>query len=105
MGHSTDFYNRRYGVEFDDFEETLRKITALDVNIWSATNMEVYDYINAVNNLEISEDKTKVYNNSDVNVYAVIILCKVIGFTRANISHRKPELSCKKAKINIKLYL
>ena len=39
---------------------------------YHATNMEIYDYVNAVNNIEISEDKTKVYNSSNVDIYAVI---------------------------------
>ena len=71
-GHSTDLYNKRYGMGFADLEATLKKLTAEDVNIWSATNMQIYDYIHAVEGLEISEDKTKIYNSSDVDVYAVI---------------------------------
>ena len=34
--------------------------------------MEVYDYVHAVENLEVSEDKTKIYNSADVDVYAVV---------------------------------
>ena len=71
-GHSTDLYNKRYGMGFADLEATLKKLTAEDVNIWSATNMQIYDYIHAVEGLEVSEDKTKIYNSSDVDVYAVI---------------------------------
>ena len=71
-GHASDLYSKKYGVGFADLEETFKKLTADGVNIWSATNMEIYDYVNAVNNIEISEDKTKVYNSSDVDVYAVI---------------------------------
>ena len=71
-GHASDLYSKKYGVGFADLEETFKKLTAEGVNIWSATNMEIYDYVNAVNNIEISEDKTKVYNSSNVDIYAVI---------------------------------
>ena len=71
-GHATDLYSKKFGVGFTDLEETFKKLTAEGVNIWSATNMEVYDYIHAVENIKIREDKTKIYNSSDVDVYAVV---------------------------------
>lgn len=71
-GHASDLASKKYGVDFTDLETTFQKLTAEDVNIWSATNMEIYDYVHAVEGITLSEDKTKAINDSDVDVYAVI---------------------------------
>lgn len=71
-GHSSDLSSKKYGAGYEELEAVLKKLTADDVNIWSATNMEIYDYVNAVRGLRISDDKTKVINDSDVAVYATI---------------------------------
>ena len=59
-------------------QATFKKLTAEGVNIWSATNMEIYDYIHAATDIKVSEDKTKVINSSDVDDYAVINGQKVV---------------------------
>jgi hypothetical protein len=38
-------------------------------DIWYATNMEIYEYVQAYNRLETSYDKTFVYNPSNITVW------------------------------------
>ena len=38
-------------------------------DIWYATNIEIYDYVNAYKNLQISVDKRIIHNPSDIDVW------------------------------------
>lgn len=39
-------------------------------DIWFATNMEIYNYVNAFNSLVFSADGSKVYNPTNIDVFA-----------------------------------
>lgn len=64
-GHSFEFdKNNNWNV----IEEFVEYISNRD-DIWYATNIDIYDYINAYNNLKWSTDLNSVYNPSGVPVW------------------------------------
>lgn len=63
-GHSSDLAS-----DWSIMESFLEKLSKQN-DIWSATNIEIVDYVNAVRTLEITEDYIK--NNSEVTVYAKV---------------------------------
>lgn len=71
------FYLWGHSYEFDDndnwnvIEEFAKYIGGRD-NIWYATNIEVYDYVQAYKNLQTSYDKTIVHNPSAIDVWVEI---------------------------------
>lgn len=64
-GHSYEFNDNN---NWDIIENFAQK-TGLKKDIWYATNMEIYNYINSFNNLQYSADKTNVTNNSNIDLY------------------------------------
>ena len=40
-------------------------------DVWYATNIEIYEYVEAYRNLIYSQDKSKVYNPSALPVYMI----------------------------------
>lgn len=52
--------------------EEFCKIVSTDENIWFATNMEVYEYIQALKNLKFSADCTIVKNPSAISVWIAV---------------------------------
>ena len=50
-------------------DELLSRLSERD-DIWYATNIEIYDYMQAIKNLRVTADETAVYNPSAVTVYA-----------------------------------
>lgn len=68
MGHSYEFDwnvpNNNWGV-IEEFAEFIGNRE----NIWYATNIEIYDYIAAYNQLIFSMDYTKVYNPTCTTLY------------------------------------
>lgn len=71
------FYLWGHSYEFDDadnwqvIEEFAKYIGGRD-DIWYATNIEVYDYVKAYENLQTSVDKKTVYNPSAIGVWVAI---------------------------------
>ena len=57
-GHSYEFDNDQ---NWDHLETICQKFSACE-DIWYATNMEIYEYVNAYYSLVYSADGTKVYN-------------------------------------------
>lgn len=57
-GHSFEFDNKN---NWDHGEEVMKKLSGHD-NIWYATNIEIYDYVQAYNSLVYSADGTRIYN-------------------------------------------
>ena len=57
-GHSFEFDNKN---NWDHGEEVFKKLSGHD-DIWYATNIEIYDYVQAYNSLVYSADGTKIYN-------------------------------------------
>ncbi|MCQ6559487.1 polysaccharide deacetylase family protein [Paenibacillus mendelii] len=69
------FYVWGHGFEFDMYEDAWEKIEAFcseisgKPEVWYATNIEIYDYVKAVNELRYTEQGTVVYNPSALDVY------------------------------------
>lgn len=64
-GHSNEFDNN------DNWEviENFTKYIGGREDIWYATNIEIYDYVKAYENLQTSVDKSMVYNPSVIDVW------------------------------------
>lgn len=68
------FYFWGHSYEFDDdctwgLIEEFAKYTGGKDDIWYATNIEIYDYVTAYNNLVVSADKKRVYNPSVMDIW------------------------------------
>ena len=68
------FYVWGHSYEFDDMDnwnviEEFAEFMGGREDIWYATNMEIYEYVQAYNRLETSYDKTFVYNPSNITVW------------------------------------
>ena len=57
-GHSFEFDNND---NWDYMESLTDKLSGRD-DIWYATNIEIYDYVNAYLSLGVSADRSKIYN-------------------------------------------
>lgn len=57
-------------LRWDDIEALCKKLG--DANIWSATNLEVYNYVEALKKIEIDTSTNRVTNPTDVDVYIQI---------------------------------
>lgn len=64
-GHSYEF-ERTLGWEL--LEDICRKLAGKD-DIWYATNMEIYEYVNAYNSLVFSADSTIVHNPTTKDIW------------------------------------
>ncbi len=67
-GHSYEF---NLANNWDRIEEFCKKASEYD-NIWFATNIEIYDYIMAMRNLEISANRKSIFNPSRLSVWVDI---------------------------------
>lgn len=67
-GHSNDFES---GDNWEIIENLCKKIGNRN-NIWYATNIEIYDYFDAFNNLITSAALTRIYNPSAIPVWVQI---------------------------------
>ena len=67
-GHSYEFNDNNNWDLIEDF----CRIFAEQDDIWFATNIEIYDYVNAQRNLKISADNTVVYNPSFETVWFTV---------------------------------
>lgn len=66
-GHSFEFPNSA-DRGFDFFEEQLKKLADNRDRIWFATNIEIYDYVNAQKTLQVAADESFVYNPTQIDV-------------------------------------
>lgn len=64
-GHSYEFEGDD---NWDLIENFFKKVSGRN-DVWYATNVELYDYINAYNRLEYTCDCKRVYNPSAIDVY------------------------------------
>lgn len=64
-GHSYEFDR---GNNWEHLEKICEKISGND-DIWYATNMEIYNYVNAYNSLELSADETIIYNPTLIDIW------------------------------------
>ena len=64
-GHSFEF---RTEEDWEMMENALKKLSGND-KIWYATNIEIYNYMKALEMLQISADETVFYNPSCIDVW------------------------------------
>ena len=64
-GHSYEFGRSGNWTDIEEF----CKLMSGNENIWYATNMEIYNYINATRSLEFYADGKKVYNPSLIEIW------------------------------------
>ena len=64
-GHSYEFDNDN---NWDVIEEFAKFMGGHD-NVWYATNIEIYDYVQAYNSLQISVDKKMIHNPTALDVW------------------------------------
>ena len=64
-GHSFEFDSKNNWEQIENICEKL----ANNPEIWYATNIEIYDYVQAYNRLETSFDQTMVHNPSAIDVW------------------------------------
>ena len=64
-GHSFEFENRH---NWDHLENLCQKLSGHD-DVWYATNIEIYNYVNAYNSLIFSADETIVYNPTHFTIW------------------------------------
>ncbi len=67
-GHSFEFEREN---NWELMEEFLKNCHS-NPEIWFATNMEIYEYVNAFNRLILSADGTKAYNPTKIDLWAGI---------------------------------
>ena len=68
-GHSYEFDNAQAPVQWEKFEEILANLYQYRDGYWAATNIEIYDYVAAYNQLIFSMDYSRVYNPTCTTVY------------------------------------
>lgn len=64
-GHSYEFENDN---NWDRIEQICSKVSEKD-DVWYATNIEIYNYVNAYNSLIFSADETIVYNPTHFTIW------------------------------------
>lgn len=64
-GHSSEFKAEE---QWQEMEAVLRTLAECD-KIWYATNIEIYDYLNAQKMLRISVNEKMIYNPSSIDVW------------------------------------
>ena len=56
-------------VGWERFEEILAELQKREYDIWCATNIEIYDYVNAAKRIRRSADGRIFYNPTDVDIW------------------------------------
>lgn len=64
-GHTYEFDRKN---NWDHIQNICERLSGKD-DTWYATNIEIYDYVNAYNSLIISADSTKIYNPTLITVW------------------------------------
>ena len=67
-GHSYEFEDDNNWEVIEEFAEYMGRRE----DVWYATNIEIYDYIQAFNRLETSYDKKIIHNPTDIDVWVEI---------------------------------
>ena len=68
-GHSYELDNTNYPVGWEKLEEILSELHGRNYDIWCATNIEIYDYVNATKQIRRSADGKLFYNPTDIDVW------------------------------------
>lgn len=69
-GHAYEFDEESAAVKWEEFENFLSALSKCEHDVWSATNIEIYDYIKASKAIRISADGKRLYNPTDTDVWA-----------------------------------
>lgn len=69
-GHSYEFDNPSFPVQWEQFEEILKQLHEYEQGIWFCTNIEYYDYTSALRRLVRSADGSRYYNPTDTDIWA-----------------------------------
>lgn len=85
-GHSIEFEDNNNW----DIIEQFCKMMSQKNDIWYATNIEIVDYVNALNNLKFSADLSMVLNNSSIDVW-ISIDEKILKIPSGKITNIKEE--------------
>ena len=64
-GHTFELDNENY---WEKIEEFIKYVSGKE-DVWYATNIEIYDYVKAYENLQVSVDRKVVYNPSVIDVW------------------------------------
>ena len=56
-------------MQWEKFEEILAELQKRTYDIWCATNIEIYDYVNAQKQIRRSADGKIFYNPTDIDVW------------------------------------
>ncbi len=67
-GHSYEF-SRIDGYGFEYIEGICKRLAEHKDKIWFATNIEIYDYINAQRSLHVAADESFIYNPTQIDVW------------------------------------
>lgn len=67
-GHAHEFPGENSPFGWDDFEALLKTLSGKD-NIWYATNIEIYNYVQAYKQLIYSADGKRVYNPTSTDIW------------------------------------
>ena len=68
-GHSYEFDNESAPVNWEKFEEILANLAQYKDGYWAATNIEIYDYVQAMKSIRRSADGKTLYNPTDIDIW------------------------------------
>jgi hypothetical protein len=71
-GHAYEFDNEKAPVQWEKFEEILAELEKRNYDIWCATNIEIYDYVQAQKQIRRSADGKTFYNPTDTDVWVAV---------------------------------
>ena len=71
-GHAYEFDNEKAPVQWEKFEEILSELSQRTYDIWCATNIEIFDYVNAQKQIRRSADGKTFYNPTDIDVWVAV---------------------------------
>jgi len=71
-GHAYEFDNEKAPVGWEKFEEILAELEKRKYDIWCATNIEIYDYVQAQKQIRRSADGKTFYNPTDTDVWVAV---------------------------------
>ncbi len=68
-GHAYEFDNKEAPVQWEKFEEILADLYQYRDGYWAATNLEIYDYVQAMKKIRRSADGKMLYNPTDIDIW------------------------------------
>ena len=89
-GHSHEFKTEE---QWQMMENALKHLCERRDEIWFATNIEIYNYMTALENLRVAADESSVYNPTDMDIWFEKDgnVCKVSAGATVNFDEKKTE--------------